>query len=128
MSQLFDSLLATPGCEPVAAATVQAFTGRSGPAVLFLTGDTTQRPEGNDVAVVVREFLRGPQGAGLRLGLVERRDEAEVMKQFGVLVLPALVLLRDGQVLEIVARMRDWSVYAQAFSRLVEAGTEAAPA
>ena len=128
MSQLVESLLATPGCEPVAAATLEAFTGRPGPAVLFFTGDTTQRPEGNDVAVVVREFLRGPDGARLRLGVVERRDEAAVMKLFGVLVLPALVLMRDGQVLEILARMREWPVYAQAFAHLIDAGTEAAPA
>jgi hypothetical protein len=35
------------------------------------------------------------------------------MTQFGVVVTPALVYLRDGKAVELVARMRDWPVFAQ---------------
>ncbi len=119
MSYIFESLLATSGCEVVSAATVDAFIGASGPSVLFLTGDTTQRPEAGDVAVVVREILRGHEGAQVRLGIVDRRDEASVMQRLGVVVLPAVVLIREGLVQEIIARMRDWQVYSQAFERLI---------
>lgn len=119
MSYIFESLLATPGCQLVSATTVDAFIATSGPSALFITGETTQRPEAGDVAVVVREILRGSPGTGVRLGIVERRDEASVMQRFGVVVLPAVVLIREGGVQEIIARMRDWQVYAQAFARLI---------
>ncbi len=129
MSYIFESLLATSGCEVVSATTVEAFIGASGPSVLFLTGDTTQRPEAGDVAVVVREILREHEGAHVRLGIVDRRDEASVMQRLGVVVLPAVVLIREGLVQEIIARMRDWQVYSQAFARLTApARDDASPA
>jgi hypothetical protein len=121
MSYVFESLLATPGCEPVRREHLDEFVA-AGPRVLFLTGDTIQRPEAGDVAVVMREIMRGPEGERVRLGVVDRRDEEPVMKKFGVVVLPAVVMIRDGQVKEIVARMRDWQVYTQAFARLAAAG------
>ena len=34
-------------------------------------------------------------------------------------VLPAVVYVRDGQAAELVARMRDWPVFAQACDRLL---------
>jgi hydrogenase-1 operon protein HyaE len=119
VSAVFDSLLATPGCESISAAALDGFLASSPRAILFLTGDTIQRLEASDVAVVVRELMRGPEGRQLRLGVVERRDEPAVMQRFGVVVVPALVLLRDGAVQEIIARIRDWPVYTQAFARLL---------
>jgi hypothetical protein len=118
LSVVLDSLLAVPSVSQVSAATLASFVDAGGPCVLFVTGDMVQRPEGADVAVVVRELLRGPKGAGLRLAVVERRDEGAIMQQYGVVVLPALVLIRDGKVQEIIARMRDWQIYDQAFGRL----------
>jgi hypothetical protein len=118
VSEVFDSLRATAGCETVNAASVAAFVADSGPAILFLTGDTLLRAEATDVAVVVRELMRSPAGRGIRLGIVDRRDEPAVMQKYGVVVVPALVLLRDGVVQEIIARIRDWPVYTQAFARL----------
>ena len=86
-------------------------SAESQPDLLFLTGDTVHRPEGLDVAVVVRELLVAYRGR-LVVGLVDRRDEAAVMPRFGVVVLPAVVYVRDGQATELVARMRDWPVFA----------------
>jgi hydrogenase-1 operon protein HyaE len=76
------------------------------------------RPEGLDVAVVVRELATGYQGR-LRVGLVDRRDEAALMARFGVVVTPAVVYMRDAEPAELVARMRDWPVFAQACDRLL---------
>jgi hydrogenase-1 operon protein HyaE len=128
MSQVFASLLTTPGCEAVRAATIDAFICSAASVVLFLTGDTTQRPEASDVAVALREIMRGPDGQRARVGIVDRRDEEAMMRKFGVVVLPAVVLIRDGKVLEIIARIRDWPVYTQAFARLVAPAVAAAPA
>lgn len=128
MSDVFESLLATAGCEAVSATTVDGFITSAPLTILFLTGDTIQRPEAADVAVVVRELMRSSDGRRFKLGLVERRDEPAMMERFGVVVVPALVLLRDGSVQEIIARIRDWPVYTQAFARLVAAESAVATA
>jgi hydrogenase-1 operon protein HyaE len=126
MSEVFASLLAMPACESVGASEVDGFLAAVGPRVLFLTGETTQRPEASDVAVVVRELMREPDARAVRLGIVDRRDEAAVMRRLGVVVTPSVVLIRDGQVQEIIGRMRDWQAYAQAFARLLGAAPAAA--
>ncbi len=83
--------------------------------LLFFIGD---RPEGLDVAVVVRELAASYQGR-LRVGFIDQRDEAALMARFGVVVMPAVVYMRDGQPAELVARMRDWPVFSQAADRLL---------
>jgi hydrogenase-1 operon protein HyaE len=119
MSEILDALSAEEGCEIVRKADLDAFLARHPRALLFLTGDTVQRPEGLDVAVVVRELLALYKGR-LAVGMIDRRDEAAVMPRFGVVVLPAVVYVRNGEAAELVARMRDWPVYTQACERLLE--------
>ena len=41
------------------------------------------------------------------------------MARFGVVVTPAVAYMRDGEPAELVARMRDWPVFAQAADRLL---------
>jgi hypothetical protein len=118
MSEILDGLVAQDGCEVVRKTDLGAFLSRHPRALLFLTGDTQHRPEGLDVAVVVREMLAKYRGR-LVVGLVDRRDEAAVMPMFGVVVLPAVVYVRDGEAAELVARMRDWPVFIQAAERLL---------
>lgn len=118
MSGILESLAASDGCEVVRKADLDAFLARHPRALLFLAGDTVQRQEGLDVAVVVRELASSYRGR-IAVGLVDRRDESHVMSRFGVVVLPAVVFVRDGQAAELVARMRDWPVYAQACDRLL---------
>jgi len=128
MSAILESLAALEGCEVVREADLDDFLALHPRALLFLTGDTVQRPEGLDVAVVVRELLAAYRGR-LVVGLIDRRDEAALMPRFGVVVLPAVVYIRDGQAVELVARMRDWPVFAQACDRLLAPeGAAAAPA
>ncbi len=118
MSGLLEALAAHPACTLVRKADLDAFLEREPRALLFFTGDVDARPEGLDVAVVVREIANGYQGR-LRVGLVDRRDEAVLMARFGVVVTPAVVYVRDGQPAEVVARMRDWPVFEQACQRLL---------
>jgi hypothetical protein len=122
-SEILDGLAGQEGCEIVRKADLDAFLARNPRALVFLAGDTRQRPEGLDVAVVVRELLAKFQGQ-LVVGLVDQRDEASIMPKFGVVVLPAVVYVRDGEAAELVARMRDWPVFLQAAERLLApAGT-----
>jgi hydrogenase-1 operon protein HyaE len=117
-SEILDGLAAQEGCAIVRKADLDAFLARNPRALVFLAGDTRQRPEGLDVAVVVRELLAKFQGR-LAVGLVDQRDEAAIMPKFGVVVLPAVVYVRDGEAAELVARMRDWPVFLQAAERLL---------
>ena len=118
MSDLIEALASHPGCEVLRKASLDDFVARNPRALLFFSGDVAQRPEGLDVAVVVRELLTSYRGR-LGVGLVDRRDEAILMAQYGVVVTPAVVYLRDGHPAELVARMRDWPVFAQACDRLL---------
>ena len=118
MRAILEALVATPGCEMIGAATLDDFLARHPRALVFMTGDTVQRPEGLDVAVVVREMLATYAGR-IAVGLVDRRDEGAVMPRLGVVVLPAVAYVRDGTAAEVVARMRDWPVFIQACERLL---------
>ena len=125
MSGVLESLATHPSCDVLRKADLDDFLGRNPRALLFFSGDVAQRPEGLDVAVVVRELLTNYQGR-LRVGLIDRRDETALMTRFGVVVTPAVVYMRDSQPVELVARMRDWPVFAQACDRLL--APEGAPA
>ena len=121
MSTVLESLATHPSCDVLRKADLDDFLGRNPRALLFFSGDVAQRPEGLDVAVVVRELLTNYQGR-LRVGLIDRRDETALMTRFGVVVTPAVVYMRDSQPVELVARMRDWPVFAQACDRLLSPG------
>jgi hydrogenase-1 operon protein HyaE len=125
MTDLLEALASHPACDLIRKADIDDFLARNPRALLFFTGDVAARPEGLDVAVVVRELATGYQGR-LRVGVVDRRDEAALMARFGVVVTPAVAYMRDGQPGELVARMRDWPVFAQACDRLL-APEDAAP-
>jgi hydrogenase-1 operon protein HyaE len=122
---VLETLASHPSCDVLRKADIDDFLGRNPRALIFFTGDVAARPEGLDVAVVVRELATGYQGR-LRVGLVDRRDEAALMSRFGVVVTPAVVYLRDAEPVELVARMRDWPVFAQACDRLL-APADASP-
>jgi hydrogenase-1 operon protein HyaE len=116
MSGVIDALAAHPGVDVLRKSDLDDFLSRNPRSLLFFLGD---RSEGLDVAVVVRELATSYQDR-LRVGLVDQRDEAALMTRFGVVVMPAVVYMRDGQPAELVARMRDWPVFAQAADRLLD--------
>lgn len=114
-----DALAQSPGCTVLRKSGLAGFLADSPHAIVFLTGDARNRAEGLDVAVVVRELLRRYPGQ-LRVGIIDRRDETIAMPSLGVVVLPAVVFARHGQLVEVIARMRDWSAYLAACERLFE--------
>ena len=117
MSGVIDALTAHPSVDVLRKADIDDFLARNPRALLFFIGD---RGEGLDVSVVVRELATSYAGR-LRVGVVDQRDENVLMTRFGVVVMPAVVYMRDGHPAELVARMRDWPVFAQAADRLLDA-------
>jgi len=117
MSGVIDALTAHPSVDVLRKADIDDFLARNPRALLFFIGD---RGEGLDVAVVVRELATSYAGR-LRVGVIDQRDETALMTRFGVVVMPAVVYMRDGHPAELVARMRDWPVFAQAADRLLDA-------
>lgn len=121
MTDLIEELAGHPASVIVRRAGFDEFLACQTHALLFFTGDVATRPEGLDVAIVVRELLRQYDGR-LALGIVDRRDETALMAKTGVVVLPAVAFVAHGQPVEIVARMRDWAAYAQAAERMFQPG------
>lgn len=98
-----------PAGPPAPAAPVQ---------ILFFTGDPAQRPEAQDVAVVLRELLR-QHGAALQIGVVARSAEAALQPVHGVVMLPTLVFLRGGRFAGLLPKIQDWQVYARCVTALL---------
>ena len=88
--------------------------------VLFFAGAHSQRGDNQDVAVALREILKD-YGGVLEAALLRAVDDQDLLARFRVLALPSLVLTRDGQTLEVIPRVRDWSDYAGAFRRYLGA-------
>ncbi len=112
-------MLAQGLLEEVNAGNIAGFIAGDGLRVLFFAGPHNQRSDAHDVAVALREVLKDYRGR-VTAGLVAA-DEAALQPRFRVLVLPSLVLLIQGEVLEILPRVRDWSDYVEAFQRYLGA-------
>jgi len=112
-----DALKMVPGGTAITQANVDAWLREGvGIKALLFAGINKDRIEGHDVAVVLREMLRlYPEG--LSVGVVETSDEMRIKDRFGVIVLPTLVILNRGEVLERMPRVRNWADYADLFTR-----------
>ncbi len=100
----------------VDASNLDTFLQEEGLQVLFFAGSKSQRSDAHDVAVALREVLKDYGGA-VRAGLVAEEDETDLQPRFRILALPSLALVLDGETLEVIPRVRDWSDYVRAFRR-----------
>ncbi len=115
-SSALEQMLADGLAETVTQESVDTFLAGNGLRVLLFSGLGGNRTEGHDVAVALRELLRDYAGK-LRSGVVADDAERALMGRFRVAVLPTLVLVAGGQVLEVLPRVKDWADYAAAFQR-----------
>ena len=99
--------------QPVSDAGLDAFLAEPGWGLLLVAGDPAQRPEAQDLAVVVRELSRrGPPG--LRVGLAALAEEARFKQRLGLDAVPSLVFVRGGKVVSKLSKVQDWAVYQRA--------------
>jgi hydrogenase-1 operon protein HyaE len=110
------ALATTPGARRLDVDDVDPFLAGPGLKILFYSGEGKRRPDAQDVAVVLRELLRAHAGS-LSVGVLTDMAENRSKVRFGVVVLPTVLILRDCQVLESIARIQDWPVYAGAVRR-----------
>ena len=115
-----DQMLADGTLDALAGAELEAFVEAPGLGVLLAGDFDNPHGEGHDVAVALRELLR-EHGGAVRAGLVAEAKDRAVQRSLRVSVLPSLVFVAGGQVLEVVPRVRDWAEYTQAFRRYLGA-------
>lgn len=110
---VIEALSVRHGLAVVDAPGARAFAAASdGPAdrILFFTGDPVQRPEANDVAVVLPQLLEAFAGK-FRAAVVDRAAEDELKAAYGVMFLPSLVFLRAGDFVGMIPKIQDWTEY-----------------
>ena len=101
---VIERLIGIEGCPVVTAENVDEFLALDGMVVLFFTGDPRQRPESNDVAVVLREMSSVFPGQ-FRIGIVDQAaGSAEApLRRAGR---PTLVYLRQGKFIGLIPASR----------------------
>ena len=89
--------------------------------VLLFGGDAVRWPESADVAVVLPELIEAFQGR-LQGAVIAPQAETALAPRFDVQVYPSLVLWRGGEVLEVIPKIKDWSVYVARISAALSGG------
>lgn len=122
-SPVIRALAARTGLTFVDAITIDAFlapaAGKPAHALLFFTGDPSQRIETADVAVVLPELLAA-FGGRLRAAIVSREAEAALQSRFHVVVVPSLAITRGDVPVGVLPRIRDWSDYVATIERCLD--------
>jgi hydrogenase-1 operon protein HyaE len=101
-------------------ATLAPFLAEQDHSVLFFTGDPTQYPESNDVAVILPE-LAARFADRFRVAVVVREAELPLQKRFPFSSWPALVFLRGEHYLGAITRVQNWGDYLAEIERLLGA-------
>lgn len=87
--------------------------------VLLFAGDPVRWPEATDVAVVLPELIEAFQGR-LQGAMIAPQAELALAPRFNVQVYPSLVLWRTGKVLDVIPKIKDWSVYIDRITGLLD--------
>lgn len=77
-------------------------------ALVLLTGNPKDYPEANDVMVILPELEKAFAGR-FSIVVVDERYERAFGQKIGVTQWPTCVFFKQGQYLDQIARMQDWS-------------------
>jgi hydrogenase-1 operon protein HyaE len=95
---------------------VDAVLSADKPTLLLFAGDPVQNPEGSDLAVILPQILAAFKGA-VQGAVVAAAAETALKPRFQVLVLPSLVLTRNGPPLDVFPKVVGWSEYTARIER-----------
>jgi len=123
---LIGRLLALPRAVEVTAATIDAFAGAAGHALLVFLEDPVRYKETLDLAVIVPEIAAAFPGR-FAVGVLLPDAARSVHPRYGFRRWPAVVLLQDGRYIGAVDGLRAWDEYASEIARLLAAPPARAP-
>ncbi len=86
-------------------------------SVLFFTEDPKRFAETDDLAVVLPELMQ--VFPHITPAVISRDDEKKLQSMYGFRSWPALVFLRDGQYLDTITGIQDWSEYLTEIKRII---------
>lgn len=109
-SPLLQSIIARHGFPVVGDADWADFATGHEHVMLLIAGDAARLAESDDVAVILPELAK-VFGDMLRPAVAAKADERAFQRRFRFAAFPALVLVRRGEYLGAITRVRDWSDY-----------------
>jgi hydrogenase-1 operon protein HyaE len=126
MHPLLERLLDLAAATALEPGIFDMWTGEPGAALLVFTEDPALYRETLDLAVIVPELVQAFAGR-FRTGLLLPPAARALASRYGFRRWPALVLLRDGGYVGAIDGLRDWQVYVDELSRLLESEPTRAP-
>jgi hydrogenase-1 operon protein HyaE len=123
---LVQALIDRHGLPLLTAETLDAFLNSHDETLLFLSGDAARLDESADVAVVLPELLKA-FGGRLQAGVVSRDMERELQRRYRFSAFPAMVILRRGEYLGAISRMRNWDAYLHEIAEILTREPSAPP-
>jgi len=97
----------------------------AGLTALLLTEDPQRNPEVLDACVILPEALK-PLGERIARWVAGPDVAPPLLQQYGVARAPAVVFLRDGQFVGVLAGIRDWGEYQGEVARLLDSPVQPA--
>lgn len=103
-----------------------AWAGQPGAALVVFTEDPVLYRETLDIAVIVPELAQALPGR-FRTGVLMPAAARALASRYGFRRWPALVLLKDGQYVGAIDGLREWQVYVEEMSSLLESAPTRPP-
>jgi hydrogenase-1 operon protein HyaE len=119
-------LVTQHGARWATATTLDTLLALPGDQVLFFHGDPVRFPEVLDVAVVLPELQRAAPRP-FAIAVISRADEDTLARRYASTRWPALVFLRDGQYVGVIAGMHDWTDYVAQVAQMLSQPTRRVP-
>ena len=107
------------GLDPLASATPNL--------IVMLNADPVKYPEVLDNVVIVPEVLREFPAGTFHVAYADLPASQAIAKRFGILKFPALLFLRQGEYVGIIAGLQDWPDIVHSFADKLTAPTRRPP-
>jgi hydrogenase-1 operon protein HyaE len=108
--------LADTGYQAVDAAGLDSLASATQNLIVMLNADPVKYPEVLDNVVIVPEVLREFPADTFRVAYADLPASQAIAKRFGILKFPALLFLRQGEYVGIIAGLQDWPDIVHSFA------------
>lgn len=123
---LLERLVALTSAAVLEPGDFDAWAEQPGAALIVFTEDPVLYRETLDIAVIVPELARALPGR-FRTGVLLPAAARALAPRYGFRRWPALVLLKDGQYVGAIDGLREWQVYVDELSGLLESAPTRPP-